>query len=158
MTKGVTPVKLVVSCVIFDSTKFQKILLIKREKPPYHNMWAFPGGKLEINENIFDGMEREVYEETGYKVKVETNTLLNVLHSSNKEYLIITGMAFLRDQNEEKNGRSSDDLNINKKFFFIKDNFQKDDILWNLLQKDCIPNLFAITKKFIDAYGKNHQH
>ncbi len=31
--------------------------------------WVFPGGKVEKNETVFNSVVREVFEETGYKVK-----------------------------------------------------------------------------------------
>jgi ADP-ribose pyrophosphatase YjhB (NUDIX family) len=62
-------------------------LLIQRENNPYKNKWAFPGGKLESGitriwikgESIAEAMEREVYEETGYKFQISSkNELWNV--------------------------------------------------------------------------------
>ncbi|MDD2203390.1 MAG: NUDIX domain-containing protein [Bacilli bacterium] len=44
-----------------------KVLLIKRKNLPYTNMWALVGGALYNNENIEDGMKREVFEKTGIK-------------------------------------------------------------------------------------------
>jgi len=40
---------------------------LKAEFFPEH--WDFPGGKLEPNEDLFAGIEREVVEETGLKIK-----------------------------------------------------------------------------------------
>jgi len=50
-----------------------KILLIKRNdphRPEYHGKWEFPGGSVEYGETVHANVVREVYEETGYKVKV----------------------------------------------------------------------------------------
>jgi 8-oxo-dGTP diphosphatase len=44
-----------------------KVLLIKRKNIPYNNMWALVGGALYNNENIEDGMKREIFEKTGIK-------------------------------------------------------------------------------------------
>lgn len=41
--------KLAVSGLIYTENK---ILLIRREKPPYINKWTLPGGKVEENEKI----------------------------------------------------------------------------------------------------------
>jgi len=49
-----------------------RALLTKRNEeslPDIHNMWEVPGGKVEINETHFETAVREVYEETGYKVR-----------------------------------------------------------------------------------------
>ena len=34
-----------------------------------NNKWELPGGKLEFGESPFDTVVREIYEETGYRVK-----------------------------------------------------------------------------------------
>ena len=49
-----------------------KILLINRkekELPEADNRWELPGGKLEFGETIGQAVEREILEETGYRVK-----------------------------------------------------------------------------------------
>ncbi len=42
-----------------------KILLIKRRKPPFENMWALPGGFADMDEDIEKTAARELKEETG---------------------------------------------------------------------------------------------
>lgn len=44
-----------------------KVLLIKRKNNPYKDMWALVGGALYNNEDIENGMQREIYEKTGIK-------------------------------------------------------------------------------------------
>ncbi len=48
-----------------------KFLVIKRSTgtKQYPGAWDFPGGRLEWGENSENGLEREVLEETGLKVK-----------------------------------------------------------------------------------------
>ena len=48
-----------------------RILLIHKTD---NNLWALPGGGHEIGESIVDTVVREVKEETGYDVEVETIT------------------------------------------------------------------------------------
>ena len=48
-----------------------RILLIHKTD---NNLWALPGGGHEIGESIVDTVVREVKEETGYDVEVETLT------------------------------------------------------------------------------------
>lgn len=36
----------------------------------FANAWGFPGGGVEVEEEIFEGLVREFYEETGYRVRV----------------------------------------------------------------------------------------
>lgn len=42
-----------------------KILLIKRKNEPFKNMWALVGGALYNNEDLYNGLKREIKEKTG---------------------------------------------------------------------------------------------
>lgn len=44
-----------------------KLLMIRRGKPPYKDMWALPGGFLKKGETIYETARRELLEETGTK-------------------------------------------------------------------------------------------
>lgn len=46
------------------------ILLVKRKSEPGKGLWALPGGHLEMDETLEDGVIRELREETGIKVPV----------------------------------------------------------------------------------------
>lgn len=46
------------------------ILLVKRKSEPGKGLWALPGGHLEMDETLQDGVIRELREETGIKVPV----------------------------------------------------------------------------------------
>ena len=56
-------------CIIYDidDQKGFKILLIKRNNDPYKDMWAFPGGFMEMDETAEECAARELLEETGIK-------------------------------------------------------------------------------------------
>ena len=57
-----------VICSIFTvEMGITKVLLIKRKNEPYKNMWALVGGALYNNEDLLDGMKREIFEKTGIK-------------------------------------------------------------------------------------------
>ncbi|MHA1906244.1 MAG: NUDIX domain-containing protein [Candidatus Thorarchaeota archaeon] len=45
-----------------------KFLFLKRRKPPYENLWALVGGKVEIGEHVPTAAIREVKEETSAPV------------------------------------------------------------------------------------------
>ena len=61
MTK---PIPVAVGCLIRNN----KILLIKRNSPPFENMWSIPAGKIEYGEYIDEAIERELKEETNLDV------------------------------------------------------------------------------------------
>ena len=57
-------------CLVFAHTdNGLYLLLIQRKHDPYKNMWAFPGGFMNIDETTEDAARRELEEETGLKVK-----------------------------------------------------------------------------------------
>jgi 8-oxo-dGTP pyrophosphatase MutT (NUDIX family) len=64
------------TAIILDNNK---LLLIKSKS---HGLWELPGGGIEINESIAEGLIREVFEETGYKIKI-TNQLPIYLNDNN---------------------------------------------------------------------------
>jgi 8-oxo-dGTP diphosphatase len=45
--------------------KVPEILLIRRKNPPFRQMWALPGGFMEIEETLEETARRELKEETG---------------------------------------------------------------------------------------------
>ena len=54
-----------VDAVVFLKGKDKtKLLLIKRGKEPFKGKWVFPGGFLEMDEELADGAARELAEET----------------------------------------------------------------------------------------------
>lgn len=57
-----------VICSLFTVDKGKvKVLLIKRKKEPFKDIWALVGGALYNNETVEDGIRREIFEKTGLK-------------------------------------------------------------------------------------------
>ncbi len=61
----------------------QSILLIQRNHSPFEGMWALPGGFVEYGEKTEEAMVREMTEETGLKIKIQT--LFGVYSDPNRD-------------------------------------------------------------------------
>jgi len=55
----------VVSCIFTVEKGIVRVLLIKRKNEPYKDMWGLVGGALYNDEDLEDGLKREVFEKTG---------------------------------------------------------------------------------------------
>ena len=56
---------LTVDCIVFQKTQSGfEVLLIKRKNPPFQNKWAFPGGFVDMDEELHIAAARELKEET----------------------------------------------------------------------------------------------
>jgi ADP-ribose pyrophosphatase len=51
--------------------KDDKVLLVRRGVNPSKDLWAIPGGGLELGETLQEGAEREILEETGVKIRAK---------------------------------------------------------------------------------------
>ena len=54
-----------------------KVLLVKRGRPPAMGLWSVPGGRLKLGEELKAGCAREIWEETG--IRAEVGPLVEVL-------------------------------------------------------------------------------
>lgn len=68
-----------VGTAVFIRNKNGKYLFSKRLKGTHKGYLSIPGGKLEFNENIKDGMIRETLEETGIDISKYNIQILPVL-------------------------------------------------------------------------------
>ncbi|MDH5748723.1 MAG: NUDIX hydrolase [Rhodospirillales bacterium] len=69
-----------VGIVIIDE---DRILLVRRTKPPRQGRWSLPGGVQETGETVFEAARREVLEETG--ITVEIKGLVDVVDSIKRD-------------------------------------------------------------------------
>ena len=60
-----------------------RVLLIRRGKPPRMGDWSLPGGMQEIGETVFEAAAREVREETG--VTISDIALIDVVDSITRD-------------------------------------------------------------------------
>ncbi len=80
--------------------KYDKVLLVRRNKNPYKGCWNGIGGKIEIGETPVDAAKRECLEETHISIanprllvsyfypednELNSNTKLNVVYDTAKE-------------------------------------------------------------------------
>lgn len=56
---------LTVDAIVFRKPTSPEVLLIQRANEPYKEMWAFPGGFVDMQETVEDAVVRELFEETG---------------------------------------------------------------------------------------------
>ena len=55
-----------VGAIVF---KEDRVLLVKRGKPPAESQWAIPGGSIELGESLQEAAEREILEEAGIVIR-----------------------------------------------------------------------------------------
>ena len=58
--------RVAVGAIVF---KNNTVLLVRRGKPPAEDLWAIPGGRVEIGETLQEAAEREILEETGVAIR-----------------------------------------------------------------------------------------
>ena len=83
---GNKPPSIIVARGIIQDNR-DNVLLLKRINGDTHNpdLWEFPGGKLETGQDLTQGRDREVFEETGLQIAV-SNPLAYV-----ESYIIESG-------------------------------------------------------------------
>ncbi|MDP2722954.1 MAG: NUDIX hydrolase [Bacteroidales bacterium] len=59
------PALTVDALILCKATTETQILLIQRKHPPFENLWALPGGFIEMDETLEQAVVRELQEETG---------------------------------------------------------------------------------------------
>ena len=78
----------------------KKLLMLKRRGSHGSGTWNLPGGHLEFGETIIKCVRREVFEETGLKVKeskvICVNEELNFIKSDNRHYITIGCVAKIK--------------------------------------------------------------
>jgi ADP-ribose pyrophosphatase YjhB (NUDIX family) len=69
-----------VGVVVF---KGDRVLLIRRGKPPREGQWSLPGGRQRLGERIEAAARREVAEEAG--IEIEVGSLVDVVDSITRD-------------------------------------------------------------------------
>lgn len=77
--------------------KENKILLVQEAQEKAYKQWNFPAGKLDDGETIFEGAVREIFEETGCKVKL--TKVLPIISSKERNLVRITFLTEILEEN-----------------------------------------------------------
>lgn len=84
------------------------ILLIQRGNEPFKNMWALPGGFIEMDETLETACKRELAEETG--LQVEKMTQFRTFDAVNRDPRHRTiSVVFFAELNKRKAVKGGDD-------------------------------------------------
>ncbi len=84
------------------------ILLIQRGNEPFKNMWALPGGFIEMDETLENACKRELAEETG--LQVEKMTQFKTFDAVNRDPRHRTiSVVFFTELHERKTVKGGDD-------------------------------------------------
>ena len=82
--------KLVVTALI---TYGKKVLLLKRNEEPGRGKWAFPGGYVERGDDVFETIQREIWEEAGLETDIQEIIKTDCFHDSGIVQLVFKGQA-----------------------------------------------------------------
>lgn len=76
-----------------------KVLMVQEAKKKCYGKWNFPAGHLEEGETIYDGAIREIFEETGCKVKLTKVLPIINTRLENENVILINFLAEIIDEN-----------------------------------------------------------
>lgn len=100
-----------VGAIVFDG---DRVLLVRRGRPPAMGLWTVPGGKVELGESLAAAVEREVAEETG--VAVACGPLVEVIERVTPteggvfHFVILDYLAQVRGDASPRAGDDADDV------------------------------------------------
>jgi heptosyltransferase-2 len=117
----------------------EKILLIKRKNEKIHNgKWAFPGGILNLGENLIDTLKREIKEEVNLEIKPPFEKISSYSYSR-PDGKITLGESYLITN---FSGEISNNNEVFESGWFSLEDLEKMDLIENLEEEA----LIAFTK------------
>ena len=88
--------KVISGCVIIRDNK---ILMVKEAKKKCYGQWNYPAGHVDEFEKITDAAIREVFEETGCKVKLKGVLPIVSLDLEKETHILVRFMADILEEN-----------------------------------------------------------
>jgi mutator protein MutT len=90
--------KLVVHALIIDN--LNRVLLLQRSQDDYMGgLWDFPGGLVDSGEELYNGLHREIKEETSLAVNVGMPLTLETCFYQGNQYITIVFLCRLIGEN-----------------------------------------------------------
>jgi len=116
-----------------------KVLLIQESNKQFYKKWFFPGGRIEVNENIIDALIREVHEEANVKVNVGglfyfDEAVIKINNESFKRYKF----SFLCSTDDFKEKNIEDEHSVKSKWISIDEVSKyelRDPIVMDILKR-----------------------
>ena len=138
-----------VDAAVFNVSEGKPLLLmINRKNNPYKDMWAIPGGFMEMDEELEDAVARELEEETGLTgVHLEQMRTFGTIGRDPRGRQITVVYMGIVDENNTKI-KAGDDA-AQAKWFDV------DDLPKNIAFDHDKVTKFAI-EKFREIYGRNN--
>ena len=90
---------IIVSCCVKNDNK---ILFVQENKKDVNGLWDLPGGKLKTTESIKQAAIREIMEETGYNIELDSLLLIQNYITLKGELLIIYFNAKLLNKKQKE--------------------------------------------------------
>ncbi|MBI0581255.1 (deoxy)nucleoside triphosphate pyrophosphohydrolase [Neobacillus cucumis] len=69
-----------VVAAIIENEQKEILCALRSLEMTISNMWEFPGGKVEENEDLFTALEREIYEELGCRIETKKEVFNENIH------------------------------------------------------------------------------
>jgi 8-oxo-dGTP diphosphatase len=69
-----------VVAAIIENEKNEILCALRSPEMAIPNMWEFPGGKVEVNEDIYSALEREIDEELDCKIETSKEVFNDNVH------------------------------------------------------------------------------
>lgn len=116
-----------------------KILILHREeKPGVESLWSLPGGGLDDGENPFEGIMREITEETQLRVTDLKPYFLKSYKNKNNDFCVIVGYTCKADTPEK-----------------IKLNWEHSEFKWLSKDEAIKLNLTPDARTFLENFSED---